>query len=435
MDLEQFVPEFKQLLEKIESRQLPEITSSITVEEMKDAIKVWSERTSTSPSGRHLGIYHALLSPEALDANGNKRSDEIFQIMVILINLCTKHGIALDRWKKIINAMIEKQAGNDRIDRLRVINLFEADFNLILGILWSRRLMVNARKHKALSKCQWGGHKGSTSLDPVLLKVMSMETSAYTCTSLTVNDKDAEACFDRVVMSVSNQRDHQLGMPIKVLVMLGALLSAAWYFIKSALGVSKEYYKSTEEEEIFGTGQGAKHSPPKWTGVSTAGLDVLRDNHDGATFTNPQKTITTNRTSDVYVDDATNWANTFADELSMFEKTRYNVKKSLELLRKLIEESEAMSQCWERILWSTGGKLELTKCFYYILHWVFDEKGRPRLMTKRELTVDNEIKRMRLIDSSSDKRVKIPFKDCRTPHKTLGTMLQGDRQMGGENNV
>jgi hypothetical protein len=42
-----------------------------------------------------------------------------------------------------------------------------------------------------------------------------------------------------------------------------------------------------------------------------------------------------------------------------------------------------MAQIWERILYSSGGALELRKCFWYLLYWTW-ENGRPQLATKIE---------------------------------------------------
>ena len=46
----------------------PNISSRITLEDFTSAIKAWKERTSTSPSGRHLGHY-TLLVKTAKDSN------------------------------------------------------------------------------------------------------------------------------------------------------------------------------------------------------------------------------------------------------------------------------------------------------------------------------------------------------------------------------
>jgi hypothetical protein len=39
------------------------------------------------------------------------------------------------------------------------------------------------------------------------------------------------------------------------------------------------------------------------------------------------------------------------------------------------------AQCGEQLLHASGGNLELPKCFYYLLHWVFDSGGHAPLAT------------------------------------------------------
>jgi hypothetical protein len=48
-------------------------------------------------------------------------------------------GKSLDRWRQISTCMIEKIVGVPRIDKLRVIHLFEADLNMLLKIMWARK--------------------------------------------------------------------------------------------------------------------------------------------------------------------------------------------------------------------------------------------------------------------------------------------------------
>ena len=48
----------------------------ITEEKMMDRYKSWNKRTATSPSGRHLGYYHALFRPFKYDDKIEKVSIE-----------------------------------------------------------------------------------------------------------------------------------------------------------------------------------------------------------------------------------------------------------------------------------------------------------------------------------------------------------------------
>jgi hypothetical protein len=103
---------------------------------LSSAIKVWKERTSTSPSGRHfLGHYKLLVkifedkhaAPELKAATG-----EILQLMVDIMDLTSNKGFILKRWTKVINVMLYKEPGIYLMKKLRIIHLFEADYNFII---------------------------------------------------------------------------------------------------------------------------------------------------------------------------------------------------------------------------------------------------------------------------------------------------------------
>jgi hypothetical protein len=58
--------------------------------------------------------------------------------LVKLLNIPIKYGFAPKRWCTSVTVMIEKDPGNPRIERLRVIHLFKADYNLSLKLLWGK---------------------------------------------------------------------------------------------------------------------------------------------------------------------------------------------------------------------------------------------------------------------------------------------------------
>ena len=73
------------------------------------------------------------------------------------------------------------------------------------------------------------------------------------------------------------------------------------------------------------------------------------------------------------------------------------------------------AQWWEELLHSTGGKLELPKCFYYLMAWKFNSEGEASLMTTDETNTTVSLR-----DSETGSTVHIDQLDCRTAHKTLG---------------
>ena len=82
---------------------------------------------------------------------------------------------------------------------------------------------------------------------------------------------------------------------------------------------------------------------------------------------------------------------------------------------------------WQDLLEASGSKLELSKCFYYILSWKCDEEGRAtpyKISEQRQEAPQIEIK-----DTNSSMQVKINHKESNESHKSLGCYksIQGNQ--------
>ena len=69
--------------------------------------------------------------------------EEILNAHLYLLNYAIRHGLSYKRWQTIVTMMIKKESGNKKIHRLRVIHLYEADYNLLLSVQW-RKAIHNA---------------------------------------------------------------------------------------------------------------------------------------------------------------------------------------------------------------------------------------------------------------------------------------------------
>jgi hypothetical protein len=107
----------QQLLAKC-STDISEIGPDISFDDMKWKYRYWPERTSTSPSGRHLSRYHALLKPD-----GTNPDDEEFKEIYgacravwlahhSMLQYSLRHGYCFNRWTQVVNAIIEKEPGD-----------------------------------------------------------------------------------------------------------------------------------------------------------------------------------------------------------------------------------------------------------------------------------------------------------------------------------
>ena len=78
---------------------------------MTYAFTKWKERTTTSPSGRHLGHYKALTVSDGEDNNEVMKalSFEMLSSYNVIINAALALGTPLQRWEQSIVLMIEKE--------------------------------------------------------------------------------------------------------------------------------------------------------------------------------------------------------------------------------------------------------------------------------------------------------------------------------------
>jgi excinuclease UvrABC nuclease subunit len=91
----------------------------------------------------HLGHYQCLTRLIVLEKEDNnpdaaiKHAKKILKAHFLIILTAVKFGISLTQWQNVVNSMIEKEPGNPKTHRLRVIHLSEADYHIFLGIFWA----------------------------------------------------------------------------------------------------------------------------------------------------------------------------------------------------------------------------------------------------------------------------------------------------------
>jgi hypothetical protein len=130
------------------------ITTTITEDDVKKGFGKWREMTSTSPSGRHLGHYKSIIQDSVL-----------LQCLTKFLDTISQRGSPISRWHNAINVMLEKDSGRPRINRLRIIHLFEADFNFYLKLMWGHRLVRQAQQLDLLHAGQYGSVPGRMAIE------------------------------------------------------------------------------------------------------------------------------------------------------------------------------------------------------------------------------------------------------------------------------
>ena len=128
-----------------------------------------------------------------------------------IINYCLRFNYPLKRWNNIVNVMIRKDAENSHLHRLRVLHLYEADFQLLTGVIWKKSLH-QAETNNLLHKDTYGSRPRRNAHMPVQIEEMQYEISRLTRYPLIRYDNDASNCFDRIVPSVGMLASQKYGV-------------------------------------------------------------------------------------------------------------------------------------------------------------------------------------------------------------------------------
>jgi hypothetical protein len=251
------------ILDSLQIRQEDIVRTEISLEDLKAKYTSWSESTSTSPSGRHLGHFKALLSrnphPEALDGNPNPEHDtflakrgHIWEVHHQMLNYVLLHGFSYTRWQTVVKCLIEKDLSQPKIHRLRVIQLYENDYNLILAMKW-RTLTFTNETSKTLSSGQYGARPGLTAYDPVYIENLQNEITRVSRRPYVKFSNDATACYDRMIPNLANLASMAFGMDPRICKIQGETLLKAKYKLKTAMRVSDTEYHHMDLFPIYGT--------------------------------------------------------------------------------------------------------------------------------------------------------------------------------------
>jgi hypothetical protein len=254
----------------IEETVKDKISHKLTAAEYKGKIQKWDESTSTSPgSNMHLGHLKAYWARHLLpeDSEGAEAlqaaRDSILKGHLLLLNYALQYGYSFDSWKMVVNTMLEKEPGNPRIHRLRVIHLYEADYNLILAVKW-RQLLRFACDKGYINDNLFGSQPGKEALDCCFLRELEYEITRLTRKPIVHFDNDATSCYDRIPVFIANVISRKYGMDRRVCIVQGRTLAEAKYYLKTKLGISESYIQHCRAHPFFGNGQGAGDSPQKW---------------------------------------------------------------------------------------------------------------------------------------------------------------------------
>jgi hypothetical protein len=159
------------------------INPVVTTEEFISCFGCVSEKTSSSPSDRHVGSYIDL-------------KDELSIILAAvhsaIMSIPLTEGFCPERWQHAIYIMPEKIPGVPIIKKLRIIQLLEADLNQVLRSAFARNISKLAQHRPGIIGEHQHGRSHQTCLTPVLNKLLTVQLLIQKKTNGIVFDNDAK---------------------------------------------------------------------------------------------------------------------------------------------------------------------------------------------------------------------------------------------------
>ena len=296
------------------------------------------ECTSSSMSGRHYGHYKAAAKRPFLSTLHSS-----------FLNICSQCGISIKRWHKGLTVMLEKCAGNIKVEKLRAILLMEADFNFINKLMFGHRLMK-----QVMSKCRlpveiYGGISNRSAQEVAVNRRLTLDLFRLKRRRGAIAGVDATQCYDRIVHSLVILLSRNEGAPLPPLLMMFGAIQAMQYYLRTTFGDSESHYGGTQEIPFQGSCQGNGASPAMWIMISMYLVLLMHKENHVSKFTTAFTGATLQFLGFLFVDDT---------DLVILGEPGENTAQVISRLQQMVT-------FWNGILRVSGGALKPEKCYWY----------------------------------------------------------------------
>ena len=138
---------------------------------------------------------------------------------------------------------------------------------------------------------QFGSRPGRFYLDPIMIEELQNEINRVTRKSFIKTNLDAQACYDRMIPSLTSIVSQKYGMDSKICAVQSKTLEAARYHMKTQLGMTDKSYTHSTNFPIYGTGQGSGSSPVLWITINSWLFDEHKKISPGVYLATPDNKL------------------------------------------------------------------------------------------------------------------------------------------------
>jgi len=179
-----------------------------------------------------------------------------------------------DCWKTIWTLLLEEDIRDPKIDRLHMIHLYKANYNLLLKWFSSKGFILWSEKAHQITDSQGGSWPGWSAINLAITKVLSYEVADILQLQVIIIDNDATTCFDRMIEAPNNLTCLQHGADPKYIQLHAQTQCKLHYHLKHKYGISANYNSHMEDNPWYGMGQGTGDACKWWVIGSNSMADV-----------------------------------------------------------------------------------------------------------------------------------------------------------------
>ena len=132
----------------------------------------------------------------------------------------------------------QKKPNTPRINKIRIINIYEADYNLLQKFFWPKLSTKHAEASHTLGKNTWGCRSGCSADNVAMLDKSMTEVHRLTFTNLFKFQNDAKACFDCIINSRAMLTSRKFEVPDNIYQIHSVTLCNTEYRVQTSLGTS-----------------------------------------------------------------------------------------------------------------------------------------------------------------------------------------------------
>jgi hypothetical protein len=281
-----------------------------------------------------------------------------------MLSIPLAEGFCPERWRQAIDIMLEKIPGVPRINKLRIIQLLEADLNQVLRSAFARNISKIAQETPGIISEHQYGRSHQTCLTPVLNKLLTVQLLIQKKTNMILFDNDAKGCYNRIVSGIALAALRRIGCSKNSVRMLGLLWAQLEHHVATGFGVSDAAYKNNMDKLLYGIGQGSCSSPIVWALINQLLLTALGEEFDCILLVSVDGITTYIRPGDSFVDDTTTGA---TDDNHNIEPISSTVRGLIQEEDSLVARMEVIMKFLLDLLQVTGGDLAPEKCAWYLI--------------------------------------------------------------------